>query len=396
MRLLPCGRLFCSVLVAAALSVLGPSCPTTEGFVIHTNGPSSAAGSFVSFLSCPLTGAITRPSQTVLWYRNGTAYSLDGDTTSSSVLTTPFGEDAWTIRHREELKQALAVAAIEDYDMDAYFQNSANNNTKAGGVINKKSRATRTTTTAEDLMRELEQVTPWPKPAQHPLLNARWSFVFTGVPTIGMKLITLLSRISVGLSRKVLEFDNVFLEVSGKQSQVKAIVRVQILGQPVELNVFTKLRRPTATADNDDDTIPHEVDDPKGTLLIETFDKLLLMGVEVPTPASWKSSRQLEITYLDEDMMIARTAGGEPHLLLRHSPCSTDDDTCDLDSDEPTRYFQDAMDKYGRHLSRSLVDRAYSMDDENDDDDGTARRSLDVANIVQLIRGIISSPNSSH
>jgi hypothetical protein len=284
---------------------------------------------------------------------------------------------------RQQLKQALAVAAIEDYDMEAYYQSrttttstSTTTTSNAPAVLGTTSSAT--TTEAEDIMKELEAVNPWPNPAHHPLLNARWSFVFTGVPTFGMKLITLLSRISVGFSKSVLEFDNVFLEVAHQQSQVKAIVRVEVMGQPVELNVFTKLRLPTTH-------------DPKGTLLIESFDRLVLMGVEIPTPESWKSCRELQITYLDEDMMIARTAGGEPHLLLRHSPCSTDDDTCDLDDANPTPFFQDAMTKYGRHLSRSLVDRAYSMDD----DEKTAG-GLDVVNILRLIQGIVHAPNGGH
>ncbi len=276
---------------------------------------------------------------TALYYRNETSTFLD--------VAKP---KRTSVRNRQELKDALAIAAIEDYDMDAY---------NAG-----------MTTIAEDLMRSLEHVRPWSNPAHHPQLNARWSFVFTGVPTIGMKLITLLSRLSVGIP--VIEFDNVFLEVAHHQSQVKAIVRLQLWGQPVELNVFTNLQRPVV--DDEDD----------GTLLIESFERLELMGIEVPTPASWKSSRKLQITYLDEDMMIARTNGGEPHLLLRHSPCSTDDETCDLDTDEPTPFFQDAMNKYGKHLSRSLVDRAYNME---------SREGLDISNIARLIHGIFTAPN---
>jgi hypothetical protein len=146
-----------------------------------------------------------------------------------------------------------------------------------------------------------------------------------------------------------IDFHDVFLEVSRQQSQVKAIVAFSVFGFPLELNVFTSLR-PNAT-------------DPHGTHLIEQFQGLRLAGVDIPTPEEWHRSRDLEISYLDDDMMIARTAGGEPHLLLRHSPCSTDDETCDIDH-SVTAWFQEAQAKYGHKLARSLVDRAYGQDDE--------------------------------
>lgn len=298
------------------------------------------------------TSKIFSPSQHIDLLLDGTSYQIQEERK----------------RKRQELKEALSIAAIEEYDMDAY---------NAG-----------MTTIAEEYMKCLEEICPWPTPAYHPQLNARWSFVFTGVPTIGMKLITLLSRISVGIP--MLEFDNVFLEVSKNQSQVKAIVKVQLWGNPIELNVYTLLSPPHHNNNNNTnargDNIHDIEDNDHGTLLIETFDKLVFMGHEVPTPASWKSSRKLHITYLDDDMMIARTNGGEPHLLLRHSPCGTDDDSCDLDTEDPTPFFQEAINKYGRHLSRSLVDRAYTIHSET-------KGTLDMANIVRLIHGIMKAPN---
>jgi len=248
---------------------------------------------------------------------------------------------------RNRLKKELAVAAIEKYDIEAY--------------------QTGMTTVAEDIMKQLEPLRPWDCPAHHFDLNARWSFVFTGVPTIEMKLITLLSRISVGFPP--IDFRDVFLEVSGQQTQVKAIVAVHILGVPIEFNVFTKLEPNT--------------DDPHGTHLIEAFQCIKLAGIEIPTPETWKRSRDLEITYLDQDMMIARTAGGEPHFLLRHSPCSTDDLECDIDNDV-TEYFAEARAKYGQKLSRSLVDRAYGKDDDR----------FQGSYIVEIIQSILDGKAS--
>ena len=219
---------------------------------------------------------------------------------------------------RSEIKKELAKAAITNFD--------------AQGKPNY----------AEDLMKELETMRPWERTASHPELNARWSFVFTGVPTIGMRLITLLSRISVGFP--VVDFHDVFLEVMDEQSHVRATVSWKAFGIPMELNVHTAL--------DPDPT------DKSGNVMLETFQSLTLMGVPLPTPQSWAKTRTLDISYLDSDMMIARTAGGEPHLLLRNSRCTTADDECDVDQ-ELTEFFDEAREMYGDRIARCLVDRDF-------------------------------------
>ena len=273
-------------------------------------------------------------------------------------------ESPYRQRRRELLKHQLAAAAIENYQ-ELQPSLATNHRRKRSDSL-----------TAEDIMRQLEDYCPVTCPVHEPtLLNARWSFCFTGVPTIGMKLITLLSRLSSAL--RPIEFHNVYLDVYDQQSRVKAVVRFAILGYPMELNVHTILAPRDATHLN------------------ETFQSVVLNGVTLPTPRSWQKSRDLEIRYVDQDFMIARTAGGEPHLLLRHSPCGTDThyDTasllseyndseetieCDIDADL-TEYFAAAQQKYGgRELARSLVDRAYA-------DHKPAQAAASIPQLVQSI-----------
>ena len=255
--------------------------------------------------------------QAVLFYKNETRWQqLDAPFTSRlpSVATASIMES----NRRNEIKKELAKVAITNFD--------------AKGKPNY----------AEDLMKELETMRPWERTASHPELNARWSFVFTGVPTIGMKLITLLSRISVFL--EVIDFHDVFLEVMDGQSHVRATVSWKAFGIPMELNVHTALEPDPA--------------DELGNVMLETFQSLKLMGIPLPTPDSWARTRTLDISYLDSDMMIARTAGGEPHLLLRNSRCTTADDECDIDQ-ELTDFFDEARELYGDRIARCLVDRDF-------------------------------------
>ena len=165
-----------------------------------------------------------------------TLFCVNFTTTAGSIQVDPI-----QIK-RDEIKKELVLAAIENYDIEAY---------EAG-----------MTTIAEDIMKKLEPLRPIARSAYDPSLNARWSFVFTGVPTVGMRLIELLSRISAGFPP--VDFRDVFLEVYDHGSMVRAIVKVKLFGKDLELNVFTSLR-------------PKE-DDPEGTFLIEKFEGLRLAG----------------------------------------------------------------------------------------------------------------------
>jgi len=271
---------------------------------------------------------------------------------------------------RSRLKRELGHVAITSFHPEAAPQSP--------------SQLVRVPRTAEDIMKDLEQISPLPilRPAMHHSLNAHWSFVFTGVPTIGMRLITLLSRISQSLPFEILDFRDVALCVTDGQSKAKAVVEVQVCGAwEVLLEVCTSLRRPI---EEDLEGEYREFQGEAGTLLLEHFQGVRLNGVDIPTPKHWHTTRTLEISYMDKDIMIARTSGGEPHLLLRNSPLCyspedmiqhvNDDDTnimeeeieeCDLDGggSKWTEFFSEAIEIYGERITRCLVDRDFGREE---------------------------------
>ena len=282
---------------------------------------------------------------------------------------------------RSKLKRELAHAAITGYEEQKGKQQ-----------------------TAEDIMKELEQSSPLPilRPASHHALNANWSFVFTGVPTIGMRLITLLSRISVLFPFEILDFRNVALNVENEQTKAKALVEVQLCGSvDLALEVCTSLRRPT----EDDLTGEYkEFRGEEGTLLLEHFQGIKLNGITIPTPQSWSTTRTLEISYMDKDILIARTSGGEPHLLLRNSPlCYTPKDMmthnvvndeavmideieeCNLDGPNAwTEFFSDAVEMYGERITRCLVDRDFGKEEMKNKQDGVEYWWKSIASGIKL------------
>ena len=113
-----------------------------------------------------------------------------GDTTmlgqnATVAVAPPFGMNKGTAsgrlhhqhRRRELLKRQLAAVAIEDYQAITRSQSltattTSTNTRRRQGM------------TAEDIMRKLEDYCPVARPVHEPeLLNARWTFCFTGMYT---------------------------------------------------------------------------------------------------------------------------------------------------------------------------------------------------------------------
>lgn len=152
-------------------------------------------------------------------------------------------------------------------------------------------------------MDELETLRPpSSRPVYDPRLNGRWNFVFTVEPDLGTGLIKQLLE---GQSPLQFFFDlrGVCMEIKDEQSTINIKVDTRVLGQEVILIITTCLEP--------DDT------NPDGTMFYERFEGLNLFGIDLPIPKSWKRSRYLEIPFLDDDLMMARGAGREPHFLLR-------------------------------------------------------------------------------
>lgn len=138
-------------------------------------------------------------------------------------------------------------------------------------------------------------------PATDPVLNGRWEFVFDVEADVGTGVV---KDILNGNSPIPMVFDLASLYmVIEDNSRVNIHVHTKVLTRPIELRLSTLIK-------------PDETD-PTGTTFLEQFEGIELAGVEFPVPEDWQRSRPLEFSYLDEDMLIARGNGGEPHYLRR-------------------------------------------------------------------------------
>ena len=153
------------------------------------------------------------------------------------------------------------------------------------------------------IMEGLEELRPpASRPITDPALNGRWDFVFDTEGDLGTGLIKGLLESPSPVVQPVFDLKDVRMEVAGSET-IRIVVATQALGRPCDL-VLTTSFRPDAS-------------DPEGTMAWERFEGITLAGAELPVPDAWKRERPLEISYLDDDMLIARGNGGEPHVLLR-------------------------------------------------------------------------------
>jgi len=182
-----------------------------------------------------------------------------------------------------------------------------------------------------EAMEELECLRPKSMvPAIDPKLNGRWNFVLSK-DDLGTQLIKELlppDYHSMGgdndngwsdksssppwklLLSSAYQLQGLYMRIHDEQSQVEIVLSSKLFfGQiPLEIVFSTSL----LATNYDEET--------SGLLFLEKFEDIELRfaksGWKLPIPSTWQRFRHLEITYLDEEILIARGSGGEPHFLL--------------------------------------------------------------------------------
>jgi len=188
-----------------------------------------------------------------------------------------------------------------------------------------------------DIMEELECLRPKSMiPADDPKLNGRWNFVLSK-DDLGTQLIKELlppDYHSIGsddekglpntssstqsqppwksLLGTAYQLHGLYMRIHDEQSQVEIVLSSKLFfGKlPFEIVFSTSL----LATDYDEETA--------GLLFLEKFEDVELRfspssGWKLPIPSNWQRFRHLEITYLDDEIVIARGSGGDPHVLIR-------------------------------------------------------------------------------
>ena len=166
----------------------------------------------------------------------------------------------------------------------------------------------------------LERLNPTPDAAVSPLLNGVWELKYVGgyspewalpSPTRQLALFLYSGGYSPGVfclqlaqklpSQLVDVLGDLTLTIRRDQPRVEASMDVKMLFGNVKSSVKVKTRLEAQSS----------------MRLRETYETASLLDQNIPIPQALQYTRDLYITYLDEDLLVVRDASGVPEVLVR-------------------------------------------------------------------------------
>lgn len=165
---------------------------------------------------------------------------------------------------------------------------------------------------------KLECMNPTSDPTSSSLLNGVWSLKYAGgyddewalsSPTRQIALFLYSGGYSPGifalslasqLPSSLVELGDLEIAISREQPRVEAKIDVKFLGGA-----------------SNDVVVKAALDIQSDVRMKETYESASLLGQNVDLPQAVQYSRDLYITYLDEDIMVVRDGSGVPEILMR-------------------------------------------------------------------------------
>jgi hypothetical protein len=176
-----------------------------------------------------------------------------------------------------------------------------------------------TRTAISEALYKLEALNPTPRPTMSPLLNGVWElryaagysadwtlpsptrqlalFLYSGGYSPGLFALSLAKQLPAGL----VEVGDLEISISRQQPRIEACVQVKLLNGSLENDVMVKARL--------------EVE--SDVRMKETYESVSVLDREMELPSQIQYSRDLYVTYVDEDLLVVRDASGVPEILVR-------------------------------------------------------------------------------
>lgn len=231
-----------------------------------------------------------------------------------------------------------------------------------------------------ELLLQLEKLNPTEAPATSPLLNGKWKFLYAGGQTPGLLSLVYLLRLAAAAPKSpsgapLIDVGEAVLTISRNQPRVEASLRVRLLSVENVLKLFTSLEAKTGSVlveeykEIESDLFgaqrtraragvfgdaragflerqwratrslsPRRAEraecavwcrqlgqhsrarrssPPPAPLPPATPPPRAPAGLKLPLQAPAAFSRSLVVSYLDDDLLIVRSLGGAPDVLVR-------------------------------------------------------------------------------
>ena len=168
----------------------------------------------------------------------------------------------------------------------------------------------------ESILR-LEALNPTKDPAYSPLINGVWTLKYAGgyseskIPSPTRDLALFLysggyspGLFAVGLAQKLpsqlVELGDLEISISRVQPRIEAKIDVKLFGGSSE-SIEVRAR----------------LEEDSGLRFTETYESASVLGQMIDIPEALQYSRDLYVSYVDEDILVVRDAAGIPEILVR-------------------------------------------------------------------------------
>jgi hypothetical protein len=171
--------------------------------------------------------------------------------------------------------------------------------------------------TINEVLLKLEALNPTSEPALSELLNGDWELRYAGgytnegaiaSPTRQVALFLYSGGYSPGL-----------FALSLAQKLPSSLVsvgelKIKICPEQPRVQATVDLKSPLGESSI---IVKAKLESESGIRLRETYESAEVMGGNVPLPEVLQYSRELYVTYVDEDLLVVRDGSGIPELLVR-------------------------------------------------------------------------------
>jgi len=165
---------------------------------------------------------------------------------------------------------------------------------------------------------KLEALNPTEDPVYSPLINGVWTLRYAGgysepkipSPTRDLALFLYAGGYSPGLfalslaqklPSQLVEVGDLTISISRGQPRIEAKVDVKLFGGKEEAVVVTA-----------------RLEEDSGLRFTETYESASVLGQTVDIPEALQYSRDLYVSYVDEDILVVRDGSGVPEILVRN------------------------------------------------------------------------------
>ncbi|KAL3938809.1 MAG: hypothetical protein SGBAC_006352 [Bacillariaceae sp.] len=237
---------------------------------------------------------------------------------SDAPSDVPMDEDEEPIVAEVESKVVTVESEDVESDSGTLVSNVLDMIPSTLGEVSETARAE-----INEVLYKLEALNPTTEPAKSSLLNGEWELKFSGgyvsegaidSPTRQIALFLYSGGYSPGifalsLARKLpaglVSVGDLKINIFEQQPRIQASVDLRLPFGESSVQVKAALKTESDIR------------------LRETYESAEVMGNTIEIPELLQYSRELYVTYLDEDLLVVRDGSGIPELLVRPSKVST-------------------------------------------------------------------------